>query len=183
MADIRRDFASYLRRFAYDRARRPMGEAARSEISRERAARDQEGNVRRGSHRRALCFRRPRLSSARRSQACFAAGRSGEDLREHMNHGYEAARPSGWDPVERLKDQDLDGVSAEVLYSSLGIALLNMTDIELQHGVPARLQRLARGVLRAFSPSACSASGSIRCARLPDVSEIERCAKHGLKGS
>lgn len=50
--------------------------------------------------------------------AVFAAGRGGEELREHMKHGYEAARPSGWDPVERLKDQDLDGVSAEVLYPS-----------------------------------------------------------------
>ncbi len=49
-----------------------------------------------------------------------------------MNHGYEAARPSGWDPVERLKDQDLDGVVAEVLYSSLGIALFNMKNVELQ---------------------------------------------------
>ncbi len=28
----------------------------------------------------------------------FAAGRSGNELREHMKHGYEAARPSGWDP-------------------------------------------------------------------------------------
>jgi hypothetical protein len=53
-----------------------------------------------------------------RLQACFAAGRSGDALREHMKRGYEAARPSGWDPVERLKDQDLDGVVAEVLYSS-----------------------------------------------------------------
>ena len=42
-------------------------------------------------------------------------GRGGQELRDHMNHGYEAARPSGWDPVERLKDQDLDGVIAEVL--------------------------------------------------------------------
>ena len=64
--------------------------------------------------------------------AVFAAGRSSEELREHMRHGYEAARPSGWDPVERLKDQDLDGISAEVLYPSLGIALLSMTDTELQ---------------------------------------------------
>ena len=29
----------------------------------------------------------------------FAAGRSGNALREHMKHGYEAARPSGWDPA------------------------------------------------------------------------------------
>ena len=45
----------------------------------------------------------------------FAAGRSGDDLKEHLKHGYEAARPSGWDPAERIKDQDVDGVEAEVL--------------------------------------------------------------------
>jgi hypothetical protein len=58
--------------------------------------------------------------------AAFAAGKSGKELREHMNHGYEAARPSGWDPVERLKDQDLDGVVSEVLYSTLGIVIFNI---------------------------------------------------------
>ena len=34
----------------------------------------------------------------------FSAGRSGEALKAHLKRGYEAARPSGWDPVERLKD-------------------------------------------------------------------------------
>src|SRR6516165_9109644 len=33
----------------------------------------------------------------------FGTGRSGEELKEHMKRGYEAARPSGWDPAERLK--------------------------------------------------------------------------------
>src|SRR2546426_165987 len=37
-------------------------------------------------------------------------GLSGKELKEHMAKGYEAARPSGWDPVERIKDQDIDGV-------------------------------------------------------------------------
>lgn len=62
----------------------------------------------------------------------FAAGRSGRELQEIMDHGYEAARPSGWDPVERLKDQDLDGVDAEVLYPTLGMTLFAMTDGDLQ---------------------------------------------------
>ena len=35
----------------------------------------------------------------------FSAGKRGEELREFFKHGYEAARPGGWDPVERLKDQ------------------------------------------------------------------------------
>ena len=62
----------------------------------------------------------------------FAAGRSGRELQEMMKRGYEAARPSGWDPVERLKDQDLDGVDAEILYPTLGMTLFAMTDGELQ---------------------------------------------------
>ncbi len=49
-----------------------------------------------------------------------------------MRTGYEAVRPSGWDPVERLKDQDIDGVEAEVLYTSLGMPLFGLKDPELQ---------------------------------------------------
>lgn len=67
----------------------------------------------------------------------YAAGRSGRDLREFMINEqratlYEGARPSGWDPAERLKDQDVDGVCAEVLYPSLGLVLFSMTEAELQ---------------------------------------------------
>src|ERR671938_425776 len=56
----------------------------------------------------------------------FGAGRSGEELKEHLSKGYEAARPSGWDPVERIKDQDIDGVEAEVLYTTLGMPLFGL---------------------------------------------------------
>jgi len=111
----------------------------------------------------------------------FAAGRSGNELREHMKHGYEAARPSGWDPVERLKDQDLDGVIAEVLYSSLGIVLLSMKDADLQMAC----LRVYNDWLAEFcqhSPNRLIGIGLYPLTALPDVSEIERCAKRGLKG-
>ena len=62
----------------------------------------------------------------------FARGLSGQELKEHMEKGYEAARPSGWDPVERIKDQDVDGVQAEVLYTTLGMPLFQMDDADLQ---------------------------------------------------
>src|ERR1700736_6855138 len=62
----------------------------------------------------------------------FGIGKSGEELKEHLKKGYEAARPSGWDPAERLKDQDVDGVEAEVLYATLGMPLFNLNDAELQ---------------------------------------------------
>jgi predicted TIM-barrel fold metal-dependent hydrolase len=62
----------------------------------------------------------------------FSTGRSGEALKEHLKSGYEAACPSGWDPIERLKDQDIDGVEAEVIYTTLGLALFQLSDAELQ---------------------------------------------------
>src|ERR1700721_1203311 len=43
----------------------------------------------------------------------FGIGKSGEELKEHLKKGYEAARPSGWDPAERLKDQAIEGGRAE----------------------------------------------------------------------
>ena len=62
----------------------------------------------------------------------FGAGRSGEELKDHMSKGYEAARPSGWDPVERIKDQEIDGVEAEVLYTTLGMPLFGLPNADLQ---------------------------------------------------
>jgi uncharacterized protein len=62
----------------------------------------------------------------------FAIGKSGDDLKEHLTKGYEAARPSGWDPAERLKDQDVDGVEAEVLYTTLGMPLFRLKAPDLQ---------------------------------------------------
>ena len=62
----------------------------------------------------------------------FSTGRSGRELQKHLKSGYEAARPSGWDPAERLKDQDVDGVAGEVLYATLGMFLFHLKDPNLR---------------------------------------------------
>jgi predicted TIM-barrel fold metal-dependent hydrolase len=113
--------------------------------------------------------------------AAFAAGKGGDDLREHMKHGYEAARPSGWDPVERLKDQDLDGIASEVLYSTLGIALFNMKDVELQLACLRAYNDWLAEFCR-HDPKRLIGIGLYSLAALPDVSEVERCARIGLRG-
>src|SRR5438105_832147 len=65
----------------------------------------------------------------------WGAGKSGEELKKHLETaGYESARPSGWDPAERIKDQEIDGVEAEVLYGTLGMRLFPMRD---DLGLPA----------------------------------------------
>ena len=45
---------------------------------------------------------------------------------------YDSAPAGGWDPMARLKDQDIDGVTAEVMYTTLGMPLFGMDDLELQ---------------------------------------------------
>jgi hypothetical protein len=49
--------------------------------------------------------------------------RAGRKFEQYKQAGetYESIRKGAWDPVERLKDMDLDGVDAEVIYPNLGI--------------------------------------------------------------
>ena len=113
----------------------------------------------------------------------FGTGRSGEELKEHMKRGYEAARPSGWDPAERIKDQDVDGVEAEVLYTTLGMPLFGLRDAELQHACFS----LYNDWLADFcshEPKRLVGIALISLADIPrGVKELERCAKRGLKGA
>jgi predicted TIM-barrel fold metal-dependent hydrolase len=62
-----------------------------------------------------------------------AAARDGDAAAfREAGRGYTDARPGGWDPVERLKDQDLDGVDGEVLHTTLAFRLFWLTDARLQ---------------------------------------------------
>ena len=114
--------------------------------------------------------------------AGFAAGRSGEELREFMGSGYEAARPSGWDPVERIKDQEIDGVVAEVLYPTLGMPLFGMGDGALQRAC----FRTYNDWVADFAKQA-DANRVFPLARVPNndpkaAAKVQRCAKLGLRG-
>jgi predicted TIM-barrel fold metal-dependent hydrolase len=113
----------------------------------------------------------------------FGLGRGGKELGDHFrNSGYEAARPSGWDPAERLKDQDIDGIEAEVLYTTLGMSLFGLPDDELQQA--------CFGVYNDWLAEFCSHDRrrlhGIALISLADIAagtrELERCAAMGLKG-
>ncbi|HKA55223.1 MAG TPA: amidohydrolase, partial [Candidatus Binatia bacterium] len=62
----------------------------------------------------------------------FGSGKSAEELPAHRKRGFEVAPKSVWDPAERLKEQDADGVSAEALYTSMGMLLFGLDDAELR---------------------------------------------------
>jgi predicted TIM-barrel fold metal-dependent hydrolase len=145
--------------------------------------RDQAPRVLANEGRPGFSFHAPGLPPSVVAGA-WGAGRSGEELKEHLEHaGYEAARPSGWDPAERLKDQEVDGVHAEVLYGTLGMRLFRMTD--------GALQRAFFGVYNDWLAEFCRYDDrrlhGLALISLWDVdagvAELERCAALGLKGA
>ncbi len=113
----------------------------------------------------------------------FVAGVDLDDLPEMHQAGYAAARPGGWDPKARLEDMVIDGVSAEVLYPSLGLGMYWMKDPAFQEAC----FRVYNDWLIEY------------CAAMPDrlvgiamismwnidnaVAELRRCKDAGLRGA
>ena len=61
------------------------------------------------------------------------AGKKPEELPQFFQSStYKDRRPGGWDPAERVKDMDLDGVEADVIYTTLGFRQFWLTDADLQ---------------------------------------------------
>jgi len=113
----------------------------------------------------------------------FGAGKSGTELKKHQNRGYEAARPGGWDPVERVKDQDLDGVHAEVLYPTHGMRLFSLPDAALQRAC----FRVYNDWIAEFADYAPKRLHALALISLHDVGEsiheLERGKRLSLKGA
>ncbi len=113
----------------------------------------------------------------------FAAGKDPKDLGVNQNVGYEQARPSGWDPVERLKDQDIDGVEGEVLYTTLGMFLFHLKDLELQWAC----FRAYNDWVAEFCGHAPHRLIGLGLVALQDVNEavreLQRIAQKGLRGA
>ena len=113
----------------------------------------------------------------------FAAGKSGHELKDHMSKGYEAARPGGWDPAERIKDQEIDGVQCEVIYTTLGARLFGLQDAEFQ----CACFRAFNGWLTEFcsyDPRRLAGVGLIPLDDIGEaIKELEFCAKSGLRGA
>lgn len=120
---------------------------------------------------------------ASRAAGLFGAGVTDEDLKEHYNKGYEAARAGGWDPAERIKDMEMDGVSAEVLYTSLGFNLFWIDDAAFQEACFRTYNDwLAEFV--SYDASRFVGLGLISLWNVEHgVEELRRCRKLGLKGA
>ncbi|MBI3743792.1 MAG: amidohydrolase [Chloroflexi bacterium] len=58
-------------------------------------------------------------------------GKKFEDYRA-SGETYETIRPGAFDPVERLKDMDIDGVDAQTLYPNTALSVFGIDDLNLQ---------------------------------------------------
>jgi len=114
-----------------------------------------------------------------------AAGRDGPGAASFRDagKGYADALPGGWDPAERLKDQDIDGVAGEVLHTTLCFRLFWLED--------PRLQRACFRVYNDWLSEYCSYSPrrliGVALISLFDiqeaVAELRRAAEMGLRGA
>jgi predicted TIM-barrel fold metal-dependent hydrolase len=62
----------------------------------------------------------------------MGAGEERQGAGAAAHQGLRSGAAGGWDPAERIKDQKVDGVAAEVLYTTLAMPLFALDDIELQ---------------------------------------------------
>jgi predicted TIM-barrel fold metal-dependent hydrolase len=111
------------------------------------------------------------------------AGVDPKDFAERMASGYPGVRPSAWDPVLRIEDQDRDGVAGEVLYPSLGMRLFQMEDGELR----AASFRAYNDWLADYCAHSPRRLAGVAMVSLDDplagVAELTRAAKKGLRGA
>lgn len=111
------------------------------------------------------------------------AGKRGEEFRKSLRGGFEQAPGGAWDPDERLKAQEVDGVVAEVIYPSQGLRLCPLRDADLQHAC-FRVYNDWIAEFCSHHPDRLLGVGLIPLAGEvgEGVKELERCAKLGLRG-
>ena len=73
-----------------------------------------------------------------------AAGKPPEELTE-AGVRFDELHRSGWDPSARLADQDRDGVSAEIIYPTVGMMLCNHKDFAYKDACFAAYNRWIAG--------------------------------------
>ncbi len=117
-----------------------------------------------------------------RQRVSALLSKQGSDLKLQLRRGYEAARAGGWDPAERVKDQDVDGIACEVLYPTHGMKLFALPDADLQRAC-FRAYNDWITEYAAASPGRLVPLALVSLHRIEDsVREVERAARMGAAG-
>ena len=97
---------------------------------------------------------------------------------------FENVRPGGYDPDERIKDMDLDGVDISLIYTSAGLRLFNQVrDGELLTAIFAAYNDWLAEFCQPF-PSRLKGVGMVNVDNVEEaIAELQRCAKLGFAGA
>ncbi|MGE0824166.1 MAG: amidohydrolase family protein [Candidatus Binatia bacterium] len=115
--------------------------------------------------------------------AFFGAGVPSAELAEHNKKGMDQAPACVWDPAARLKDQDRDGVLAEVIYTSMGMPLYMLDDVELRAACFRAYNDWAIEYC-SYNPKRLLPLGLLTLEDVDTaVQELERVAKKGMRGA
>jgi predicted TIM-barrel fold metal-dependent hydrolase len=114
----------------------------------------------------------------------LGAGKKPEELPQFFQTStYKDARRGGWDPAERLNDMDLDGVEAEVIYTTLGFRQFWFKNAALQQAC----FRAYNDWLAEYCAYAPKRLVGLALISLYDIEaavlELNRCRQMGLKGA
>jgi predicted TIM-barrel fold metal-dependent hydrolase len=111
-----------------------------------------------------------------------AAGKPAHELTMYGSR-FEDLHRGGWDPDARLSDQERDGVSAEILYPTVGMLMCNHPDFEFKHAcfqayndwIAEYSSRHPRRLLGIGQTAMRSVADGIR-----DLQNIQRLGLHGV---
>jgi predicted TIM-barrel fold metal-dependent hydrolase len=114
----------------------------------------------------------------------MGAGKKPEELPQFFQTStYKEIRPGGWDPAERIKDMDVDGVAAEVIYTTLGFRQFWLSDAALQRAC----FRAYNDWLAEYCAYAPDRLAGLALISLFDIDQgiqaLRRCANQGLRGA
>ncbi len=105
------------------------------------------------------------------------------DRRANVGDGRFAEKAGGYDPNERLKEMAIDGVSAEVLYPTLGLRLFGLHEADLQEAC-FRVYNDWISEYCSVAPDRLVGIGCVSAYNIENaVAEIERCKKNDLRGA
>jgi predicted TIM-barrel fold metal-dependent hydrolase len=111
-----------------------------------------------------------------------SAGIPPEELEKYSEGGYAVCRPGSWDPEERLKDMDLDGLQAEIFYCGFGMSLFSHPNDEFQRDAHRAYNDWAADYA-SYAPARLFPIANISMTDPEkDLEELHRVKKMGFRG-
>ena len=110
-----------------------------------------------------------------------AAGKPAEEIRM-MGTRFEDLHRGGWDPEARLADQARDGVAAEVVYPTVGMAICNHRDLDYKKACCDAYNRWLAGYCAAHPARLLGVGQTAMRTPAEGIADLEAIHRMGLRG-